>query len=103
MRTVNGTKLQDTKVLKGLTVTDQNGENPITLPKTYAKEDISAIEVDVQAPELTRRWKHLNRMADCMAFKLHGAKVGLLIKSDCPKALEPMDILAGADGGPYGP
>ena len=54
VRTVNGTKFHDAKVLNSLTVTDLNGENAITLPKTYTKEDISAIEVDVQAPELTR-------------------------------------------------
>ena len=64
MKTVNGTKLQDTKALKGLTVTDLYGENAITLPKTYAKEDISAIEVDVPTPELTRRWKQIGR-ASC--------------------------------------
>ena len=81
MKTVNGTKLQDTKVLKGLTVADLNGANAITLPKTYAKEDISAIEVDVRTPELTRRWKHLNRIAECMHSKLHAAKVALLIGS----------------------
>ena len=101
VRTVNGTKLHDAKVLNGLTVTDLNGENAITLPKTYTKEDISAIEVDVQSPELTRRWKNLNRVAEFMPSKLHGAKVGLLIGSNCPKALEPMDIPASANGGPY--
>ena len=101
VRTVNGTKLHDAKVLNGLTVTDLNGENAITLPKTYTKEDISAIKVDVQSPELTRRWKHLNWIAEFMPSKLHGAKVGLLIGSNCSKALEPMDILASATGGPY--
>ena len=35
VRTVNGTKLQDSKALKGLTVTDLYCENAITLPKTY--------------------------------------------------------------------
>jgi len=63
---VNGTKLQDPKVLKGLTVTDLNSENAITLPNAYTKVDISAIQVDVQAPELTRQWKHLNQIAECM-------------------------------------
>ena len=83
VRTVNSTKLHDAKVLNGLTVTDLNGENAITLPKTYTKEDISAIEVDVQSPELTRRWKHLNRIAEFMPSKLRGVKVGLLIGSNC--------------------
>ena len=30
-----------------------------------------------------------------------GAKVGLLIGSNCPKALEPMDVVASENGGPF--
>ena len=36
-----------------------------------------------------------------MPSQLHGAKVGLLIGSNCPKALEPIDIVASENGGPY--
>ena len=101
VKTVNGTQLHDAKALNGLIVTDLNGENRIDLPKTFTKEDISAIEVNVPAPELARKWKHLKRIADCMPSQLHGAKVGLLIGSNCPKALEPIDIVASENGGPY--
>ena len=101
VKTVNGTQLHDTKALNGLIVTDLNGENRIDLPKTFTKEDISAIDVDVPAPELAHKWKHLERIADCMPSQLHGAKVGLLIGSNCPKALEPIDIVASEKGGPY--
>ena len=66
VKTVNGTQLHDTKALNGLIVTDLNGENRNDLPKTFTKEDISAIEVDVPVPELAHKWKHLERIADCM-------------------------------------
>ena len=101
VKTVIGTQLHDAKALNSLVVTDLNGGNRIDLPKTFTKEDISAIEVDVPAPELAHKWKHLNRIADCMPSQLHGAKVGLLIGSNCPRALEPMDIVASENGGPY--
>ena len=101
VKTVNGTQLHDTKALNGLIVTDLNDENRIDLPKTFTKEDISAIDVDVPVPELAHKWKHLERIADCMPSQLHGAKVGLLIGSSCPKALEPIDIVASENGGPY--
>ena len=74
VKTVNGTQLHDAKALNGLIVTDLNGENRIDLPKTFTKEDISAIEVNVPAPELARKWKHLKRIADCMPSQPHGAK-----------------------------
>lgn len=38
MKTVNGTKLHDSKVLNGLIVTDFKGENAIQLPKIFTKE-----------------------------------------------------------------
>ena len=101
VKTVNGTQLHNTKALNGLIVTDLNGENPIDLPKTFTKEDISAIDVDVPTPELAHKWKQLERIADCMPSQLHGAKVGLFIGSNCPKALEPIDIVASENGGPY--
>ena len=101
VKTVNGTQLHDNKALNGLIVTDLNGENRIDLPKTFTKKDISAIDVDVPAPELAHKWKHLERIADCIPSQLHGAKAGLLIGSNCPKALEPIDIVASENGGPY--
>ena len=60
VKTVNGTQLHDTKALNGLSVTDLNGENRIDFPKTFTKEDISAIEVDVPAPQLAH---NCNRIA----------------------------------------
>ena len=101
VKTVDGTQVHDAKALNSLIVTDLNGENRIDLPQTFTKEDISAIEVNVPAPELARKKKHLKRIADCMPSQLHGAKVGLLIGSNCPKALELIDIVASENGGSY--
>lgn len=98
---MNGTKLHDAKVLNGLVVTDLNGNNSINIPKTFTKEDISAIEEDVPTPELAHRWKHLKRIEADLPSRLPGAKIGLLIGSNCPKVLEPMDILASENGGPF--
>ena len=52
-------------------------------------------------PELAHRWKHLKRIAADLPSQLPGAKVGLLIGSNCPKALEPMDVVASENGGPF--
>ena len=100
VKTVNGTQLHDAKALNALIVTDLNGKNCIDLAKTFTKEEISAKEVDVPA-DLAHKRKQLRRIADCMPSQFHGAKVSLFIGSNCPKALEPIDIVAGENGGPY--
>ena len=52
-------------------------------------------------PELARRWTHLECIQAELPPRLPGAKVGLLIGSNCPKALEPVDIVASENGGPF--
>ena len=100
VKTVNGVKLHHTKVLNGLIVTDLNGDHAVQLPKIYTKEDLSTCE-NVPSPEFAYQWKHLERIARDLPPQLPGAKIGLLIGSNCPKALEPMDVLASEDGGPF--
>ncbi|XP_074606450.1 uncharacterized protein LOC141859501 [Acropora palmata] len=101
VKTVNGPVLLDTKVLSGLIVSDINGSNSIQLGKAYTKDDIAAVEEDVPVPELARRWTHLECIQAELPPRLPGAKVGLLIGSNCPKALEPVDIVASENGGPF--
>ena len=101
IKTVNGSELLDTKALNGLIASDLNGNNSIHLPKTFTKEDITAVEEDVPTPELAQRWSHLKRIEEELPPRLPGAKVGLLIGSNCPKALERVDVVASENGGPF--
>ena len=39
VKTVNGTKLYDAKVLNGLVVSDLKGDNTVQLPKIFTKKD----------------------------------------------------------------
>ena len=82
-------------------VSDINGSNSIQLGKAYTKDDIAAVEEDVPVPELARRWTHLECIQAELPPRLPGAKVGLLIGSNCPKALEPVDIVASENSGPF--
>ena len=87
VKTVNGTKLHDTEVLNDLIVTNLNGDNTLQLPNIFTKEDLSTCE-DMPTPELAYRWEHLKRIATDLPPQLPDAKIGLLIGSNCQKALE---------------
>ena len=82
-------------------VSDINGSNSIQLGKAYTKDYIAAVEEDVPVPELAQGWTHLECIQAELPPRLPGAKVGLLIGSNCPKALEPVDIVASENGGPF--
>ena len=100
VKTVNGSKLHDAKVLNGLVVSDLKGDNAIQLPKIFTKKDLSTCE-NAPSPDLAHRWKHLKGIEADLPPQLPNAKIGLLIGSNCPKALEPIDVLASEDGGPF--
>ena len=100
VKTVNGTKLHDAQVLNGLVVTDLKGDNTVQLPKIFTKKDLSTCK-NVPTPDLAHRWKHLRGIEVELPPQLPNAKTGHLIGSNCPKALEPVDVLASEDGGPF--
>lgn len=100
VKTINGTKLHDTKALNGLVVTDLNGNNTVRFPKIFTKKNLSTCE-NVPTPELAHRWKHLKRIEADLPPQLPDAKIGLLIGSNCSKALEPIDVLANEEGVPF--
>ena len=45
--------------------------------------------------------EHLKGIEAELPPQLPKARIGLLIGSDCPKALKPRDVLASEDGGPF--
>jgi len=77
-----------------------NGDHPIELPKIFTKEDLSWSK-NVPTPELAHRWKHLRNIPKDLPPQFPDARIGLLIGSNCPKVLEPVDVLASEDGGPF--
>lgn len=52
-------------------------------------------------PELAHRWKHLRSIAKELSTQLPNVKIGPLIGSNCPEALEPIDVLGSEDGCPF--
>ena len=100
VKTVNSTKLYNAKVLNGLVVSDLKGDNTIQLTKIFTKRDLCTCE-NVLVPDLAHHWKYLKDIEADLPPQLPNAKIGLLIGSNCPKALEPKDVLASKDGGPF--
>ena len=102
VKTVNGAKVHDARVINGLVVTDLKGNSPLKLPKTFTTKSLmTTIEDDIPTPALVHRWQHLQRITTDLPPHLPGAKIGLLIGTNCPKALEPKDFLASENGGPF--
>ena len=98
---MNGQQLHNVKVLKGLTVTDLDGNNSVVLSKAFTKNKIPATNQDIPRPELVKKWPHLEHIADRIHPVIPNVKIGLLIGTNCPKALEPKDVVSSKNGGPF--
>ena len=64
----------------------------IDLPKTYIKPNLPVDHAHITQPSQLQHWNYL----DDIEYQLNwedNLPVGLLIRGNCPKALEPLEIL----------
>ena len=72
----------------------------INIPKTYTKDDLPVDSSEIATQEKIKKWKYLQDIAEEISHS-DGANVELLIGANCTRALKPVHVIAGRDGGPY--
>ena len=78
-----------------------DGDNSIKLPSTYTRKEIPASKEEIPRPEWIKSWSHLHRIVDDVPVFLPDVEIGLLIGSNCLKAIEPKDFIVGDHGRPF--
>ncbi|XP_077978766.1 uncharacterized protein LOC144434185 [Glandiceps talaboti] len=97
VHTMTETKVVNSYILKGLEVTDLDGNNVIQLPATYTHSEIPVSKKDIVKQEDITRWPYLRNIH----LPSINADIGLLIGNNVPKALEPWEVINSQDDGPY--
>ena len=92
----------DCKKVQGLVVADLQRQVSIPLPKVYTRETIPYKPHQIPKPEVALQWDHLNRIAEELMPYREDVQVGILIGTNCPKAIKPRDVIPGGDYDPYG-
>ena len=89
-------------VVKGLRVTSGNGDSHdwLELPYTYTKKYLPVDKEDVATPSKLKQWKHLESIVAKISQK-EDISVGLLIRANYAKALEPIHIISSKNDGSY--
>jgi hypothetical protein len=87
----------DGLVVKGLT---QDFE--IELPSTYTRAEISAKHSQIPKVDTVKQWPHLVEIADRLAPYMKDTEIGLLIGTNCLRAIKPLEIVPGELDDPYG-
>ena len=89
--------LVDSYLLRNITVSDLDENDFINLSTLYTRPEIPVNGKDIPTQEDVDRWPHLNGV-----FIPHvDTEIGLLIASDVPEALDPIEVKHSQNGGPY--
>ena len=72
----------------------------INIPKAYTKVDLPVDSSEIGTSEKIKKWKYLQEICEEIS-QSDDVKVELLIGANCPKALEPVQVIASRDGGLY--
>ena len=90
-----------TQKIEGLVVCRHDKEVDIPLPKAYTREQIPIRREQIPRPEMARKFKHLNSIAEKIPPYNEALKVGLLISNNCVRAIKPRVIVPGKSAEPY--
>ena len=87
--------------INGLVVQGLKEEASFPLPGAYSGEDIPARRSQIPRPETARNWPHLAPIADQLMPYRDDIEVGLLIGTNCTRAIKPKEVIPGNDDDPY--
>ncbi|XP_044166815.1 uncharacterized protein LOC122950873 [Acropora millepora] len=89
--------LVDSFLVQDLVISDLDENNFISLPVLYTRTEIPVTKDDIPTQEDADLWPHLNGVY----LPNVSAEIGLLIASDVPEALDPLEVKNSEHGGPY--
>ena len=87
-----------TQVVAGLSITDLEGENYLSLPALYTLPNLPVEAGQFPKAEDLEEWDHLQ---DIVLPQPEIAEVGLLLGADAFLAMEPLRVIPSVNGSPY--
>lgn len=92
--TMGQEKVVNSYVVTGLEVAGLDGELFCELPSTYTQESMPVHKGNIPCQKDLQRWPHLRHLEI-------DSEIELLIGTNVPKALEPLQVIRSVDDGPY--
>ena len=106
--TINGVFTDSSLAVDGLQVsplsefeTIYGNSAPIKLPTSYSREVITFNEEEVPTADNIKHWNHLHSIIEKLPAYDSTIPLGLIIGANCPKALEPHEVIPSCENGPY--
>ncbi len=93
--------MHDITHVRSVVVLDQNGENPIDIPRNFTRSKIPVDSLQIPRPEILQTWQHLRLVLNHLARHSNNVGIGLLIGNNCPSTLELLKVVQSQNSGPY--
>ena len=102
LRTMNGTNVVQSCIVPKLHVSSLDGSNSVTIPKAYTRDIIPVGHEHIPRRHLFERSSQLRDVCSLLPEYLPDVSIGLLIGGNCPRALEPLEVVRADGDGPFG-
>ena len=93
LKTMHGSSVDDSYAVDDLVVTDSNGDNSIQLPRTFSRAEIPVDPSSIPTVDDIKPYACLSEVMHAFPGPL-ATQVDLLIGSNCPRALEPLQVVS---------
>ncbi|KAK7884418.1 hypothetical protein WMY93_027541 [Mugilogobius chulae] len=90
LKTMGEEKVVSSHIVSGLEVSSLDNNDFFELPDMYSHSNIPASVENVPSPEYVSKWPYLQQVS----IPKIDAKIGLLIGTNAPKAIEPWQVIA---------
>ena len=106
VKTINGAMDHHINCLNGLVVESLDKGARIPLPKTYIKESLPVDHNEIISVKTIEQFSYLQRVAKEIQHyptlaEQNEIPISLIIGSNCPKAVEPIECIPSRDSGPF--
>ena len=105
--TLNGQRTDPALAAEGLIVKPETGFEAeygtaaIHLPTVYSRKSLKCHAEDIPTTERIKHFSYLEHIFDKLPKYKDSIPLGLIIGANCPKALEPQQIIPSVENGPY--
>ena len=100
VETMIGSETSVSEALKGLSVRGNfSNSEVIEIDTVFTQKELPTDAKELPTPDSLAKWDYLKFLNNHLSTE--GLELELLIGADCPKALEPRDVVPSRNGGPY--
>ena len=97
LRTITGSKTTDSRIIRGLEVTDLEENHIVKLPVAYTQREIPVSKNDIMTQADIQNYSYLHQVH----LPTIDADIGLLIGNNVPEAFEPWEVIHSQGNGPF--